>query len=147
MIKYVQGNIFDSSAQTLVNPVNCVGVMGRGLALEFKKWFPGLWNAYQRACAMGEIRIGVPWMFKVTEAKQVLCFPSKDHWKYPSQYSYIKKGLEAIREHHVAWQIHSMAMPPIGCGLGGLEWAKVKPMIEESLGDLNMDIEVFEMKD
>lgn len=144
MITYTKGNIFDSKAQTLANPVNCFGVMGKGLALEFKKWFPGLEKAYRSACEAGEVGIGRPWIYKVTEARQVLCFPTKDHWKYPSRYEYVEKGLEAIIDHHVEWQIHSLALPPLGCGLGGLEWNRVKPMIEETLGDLDMPVEVFE---
>jgi O-acetyl-ADP-ribose deacetylase (regulator of RNase III) len=144
MITYIKGNILDSRAQTLTCPVNCVGVMGKGLALEFKKAFPGLLSDYSIACTMQYLKIGHPWVWKVTEAKQVLCFPTKDHWKKPSTYEYITKGLQALREHRAEWQIFSLALPPLGCGLGGLEWAKVKPMIEESLGDLDLPVEVYE---
>lgn len=144
MITYTKGNLLDSKAQTLTCTVNCVGIMGKGLALEFKKFFPDLFKAYKVACDQALIKIGHPWVWKVTEAKQVLCFPTKDHWKYPSRYEYVKKGLEALRQNLAAWQIYSLAIPPLGCGLGGLEWARVKPMIEECLGDLDLAVEIYE---
>ena len=144
MITYTKGNILNSKAQTLTCTVNCVGVMGKGLALEFKKWFPGLDKAYKTACETKDLRIGRPWVFKVTEAKQVLCFPTKDHWRNPSTYEYVTKGLGALREYHAAWQVYSLAVPPLGCGLGGLEWTRVKPIIEEYLEDLDLAVEVYE---
>lgn len=144
MITYVRGNIMDSKVQTLACPVNCVGVMGKGLALEFKKTFDGLLRGYAEACKSGRLRIGCPWIYRVNDARQVLCFPTKDHWKMPSLYAYIESGLVGLCELSVQGEIHSLALPALGCGLGGLEWSQVKPLIEKYLGGLPIPIEVFE---
>lgn len=144
MITYTKGNILDSRAQTLTCPVNCVGVMGKGLALEFKKWFPGLIEPYKKACVSGELAIGRSWVFRVNDAKQVLCFPTKDHWKRPSIYDYVRFGLVHLKKSYVGMGIQSLALPALGCGLGGLEWSNVKLMIQESMGELPISIEVFE---
>jgi O-acetyl-ADP-ribose deacetylase (regulator of RNase III) len=144
MLTFTKGNIFSSKAQTLTCPVNCKGVMGKGLALEFKKWFPGLFDAYKRACDKGDVAIGRPWMFQMSDVRQVLCFATKDHWKNPSTYEYIDLGLETLKNHYDTMGIASLALPPLGCGLGGLEWNEVKPMIEKHLGQLSIPIEIFE---
>jgi O-acetyl-ADP-ribose deacetylase (regulator of RNase III) len=144
MITYLKGDIFSSRLQTLTCPVNCMGVMGKGLALEFKKTFPDLAESYAQACRMEYLRIGRPWIWKVNDVRQVLCFPTKHHWKKPSTYEYISGGLLGLLQLHLQGEIQSLALPPLGCGLGGLEWDKVKPMIDKDLGDLPMKIEVYE---
>lgn len=144
MITYLKGDILSSKLQTITCPVNCKGVMGKGLALEFKKTFPDLLPAYAKACQTEHLRIGRPWIWKVNDVRQVLCFPTKHQWNKPSTYEYISGGLLGLLQLHLQGEIQSLALPALGCGLGGLEWAKVKPMIEEDLGDLPIQIEVYE---
>jgi O-acetyl-ADP-ribose deacetylase (regulator of RNase III) len=144
MITYLKGDIFSSKLQTITCPVNCMGVMGKGLALEFKKTFPELLGAYVKACQSGDLRIGRPWIWSVTDARQVLCFATKDHWKKPSTMEYIELGLLGMVRLHAAGDLRSVALPPLGCGLGGLDWAEVKPLIQKHLGDLDLAVEVYE---
>jgi O-acetyl-ADP-ribose deacetylase (regulator of RNase III) len=144
VITYARGNILASRKETITCTVNCVGVMGKGLALEFKKTFPGMLGPYVEACATKKLAIGKPWIWKVNDVRQVLCFPTKDDWKRPSEYGFIESGLLAVAKMCREGEIHSLAVPPLGCGLGGLEWGKVKPMVEQALGGLDMDVEVFE---
>jgi O-acetyl-ADP-ribose deacetylase (regulator of RNase III) len=143
MIRYLKGNIFQANAQTIVNTVNLRGAMGKGLALEFKNRFPGLFEAYTNDLLDKRLAIGAPTIWKGKE-KWVVNFPTKDDWRKPSQYEYIEKGLAALRTKLDEWAVLSLALPALGCGLGSLEWAKVKPMIQASLGDMEMSIEVFE---
>jgi len=143
MIRYVRGNLFDSGAQTLVNPVNCRGVMGKGLAKAFKERWPEMFPQYQEACKIGEVRPGSPLLFKGND-RQILSVPTKDDWKQPSTLEMVEAGLNAIRERYRDWGITSIAMPALGCGLGGLEWSKVRPLIETHLSDLPIEIEVYE---
>lgn len=143
MIRYVRGNLFDSGAQTLVNPVNCRGVMGKGLAKVFKDRWPEMFRQYQEACKKAELRIGFPLLFKA-EDRQILSVPTKDDWKKPSTLEMVEAGLRGIRERYRDWAITSIAMPALGCGLGGLEWSKVRPLIETHLADLPIGIEVYE---
>lgn len=143
MIHYTQGNIFDSKAQTLVNSVNCVGVMGKGLAKEFRERFPDMFREYDKACRRKEVRSGKPFIYRDLQ-RTILCFPTKDNWKGPSKYEFIEAGLRAIRDQYEKWAIASMAIPPLGCGLGGLDWPKVKALIEKHLAELPIEIEVYE---
>jgi O-acetyl-ADP-ribose deacetylase (regulator of RNase III) len=143
MIQFVQGNLFDSSAQTLINPVNCRGVMGKGLAKVFKDHWPEMFRQYQEACRKGAVRPGSPLLFKGKD-RQILSVPTKDDWKKPSTYEIVEAGLKAIRERYRDWGITSLAMPALGCGLGGLEWSKVRPLIATHLADLPIGIEVYE---
>lgn len=143
MIRYLKGNIFQANAQTIVNTVNLRGAMGKGLALEFKNRFPGLFEAYTNDLLDKRLAIGSPTIWKGKE-RWVVNFPTKDDWRKPSEYEYIEKGLAGLRAKLDEWAVLSLAIPPLGCGLGSLEWAKVKPMIEKSLGDMEMAIEVFE---
>lgn len=142
MIRYVKGNIFDSKMATIVNPVNCVGVMGKGLALEFKKRYPALFLSYKSACARNLFRPGIVYVSHQQD-KKVLLFPTKEHWKDPSRYEYIDIGLSYFAKNYKALKITSCAFPRIGCGLGGLDWEKVKLLIEKHLGDLDIEIEVY----
>ena len=142
MIRYVKGNIFDSKMETIVNPVNCIGVMGKGLALEFRKRYPALFLSYKSACARKLISPGKVYVSNQQD-KKVLLFPTKEHWKYPSKNEYIDSGLGYFSKNYKALKITSCAFPRIGCGLGGLEWEKVKALIEKHLGDLDIEIEVY----
>lgn len=143
VITFLKGDLFASKAQTLVNTVNCRGVMGKGIALEFKKRFPGLFQFYVNAYLSGEVKIGSVTIWKGPE-RWVLNFPTKDDWRKPSNYEFIEKGLVDLRGKMVGWEITSLAIPALGCGLGSLDWNKVKPMIEIYLGDLEINVEVYE---
>lgn len=143
MIRYVKGDIFDSQAEALVNPVNCVGVMGRGLALKFKNNFPDNFEAYANACDGHRVEIGACLPFKCGKT-WVVNFPTKDHWRNKSEMEWIVWGLNDLRRWLVEDQINSVALPPLGCGLGGLKWVLVKAEIERALASLKCNIEVYE---
>lgn len=148
MIEYRTGNIFDCDAQAIVNPVNTVGVMGKGLALQFKKRFPENFAAYKSACKSGELRIGKNYLFeeaaKDGSVRVVVNFPTKAHWRSPSKMEYIESGLEDLVTEIAEWEIKSIAIPALGAGLGGLNWVAVKDLIEEKLGDLDVSIFIYE---
>ena len=135
MISFVKGNIFDSEAEMLVNPVNTVGVMGKGLALEFKKRYPRMFEDYKIACNQGLFYIG-QLMICTEKDHRILLFPTKKHWKYPSKIEYIESGLRAFVGVSKTMNISTIAFPPLGCGCGGLKWDDVKPLMEQYLAPL-----------
>lgn len=141
MLTYVRGNLFSSPAQVLTNAVNCVGVMGAGIALDFKNRFPVMFDDYKRRCTLGEVVPGRPYLWENDEV-QILNFPTKRHWKDPSQIEDIEAGLQYLATHYTDLGIATLALPPLGCGLGGLSWSDVKPMIEKYLGPIQ-DLDVF----
>ena len=143
MFKALIGDLFASQAQTLVNTVNCVGVMGKGVALEFKKRFPSVFNDYAARCARKEVRLGEPYLFGSADDQRVLNFPTKGHWRSPSKLADIESGLDYFVRHYSEWGIDSIAFPPLGCGNGGLEWAEVGPLIYGKLHRLPITIEVY----
>lgn len=144
MIIYKQGNIFNSNAQVITNTVNCVGVMGKGLALEFKNRFPSMFADYQKKCLQHEVKIDRPYLWN-GESTQVLNFPTKKHWKDKSNLGDIKKGLQYLADNYDELGISSIALPPLGCGLGGLNWNDVKALIDETLGGIpDLDVFVYE---
>lgn len=148
MIQFTKGNILESKADALINTVNTVGVMGKGIALQFKKTFPNNYQSYQKACKDGSIETGKLFVSKdssiSTGEKYIINFPTKTHWRKPSEYDYIKSGLidlkRIIREHN----IKSIAIPPLGAGNGGLNWEIVKELITSYLEDEEVEIIVFE---
>ncbi|MEM0333704.1 MAG: macro domain-containing protein [Candidatus Aenigmatarchaeota archaeon] len=143
MLSIANGSIFDSSAECLVNPVNCFGVSGRGLALEFKKNFPDNYRAYRKACLKNELKIGHVFIFK-TSSKTIANFPTKYHWRQNSNLIILKKGLISLRNKVIEHQIHSIAIPAVGCGLGQLNWNDVFPMIIEFAESVpNLEIFVY----
>lgn len=148
MIHYTTGDILFSNADALVNTVNTVGVMGKGLALQFKKLFPANFKAYQNACKTGVLQIGKPLVFEeeslLNGKKIIINIPTKTDWRLPSQYSYVESGLEALKEIIHARNLKTVAIPPLGAGNGKLDWVKVKTIIEEKLSDVKADIYVFE---
>ena len=148
MITYVKGNLLDSPAVALVNTVNLVGVMGKGIALQFKKAFPRNFEVYRKACRSGELGIGkilaVGDRNLLLGDKLILNVPTKTDWHLPSHYDYVDRGLAALRKYLLANRILSLAVPAMGCGNGGLNWAVVKPMIEERLAGLDCAIFVYE---
>ncbi len=143
MIKFVQGDIFKSKMQTLVATVNCVGIMGKGLAKEFKLRYPDMYKEYAKACKRGELQKGKLFLYRDLQ-NSILCFPTKDNWKGPSKYEFIEEGLKTLVDKHQEWGITSIAIPPLGSGLGGLDWTKVKALILKFLSDLPIEFEIYE---
>lgn len=143
MFKTLIGDIFASDAQTLVNTVNCVGVMGKGVALEFKKRFPALFDDYAERCKRGQVRLGEPYVFREGGGRLVLNFPTKGHWRSPSRLADIEAGLDYFVEHYAGWGVTSVAFPPLGCGNGGLEWSEVGPLVYGKLHNLPIHVEVY----
>jgi len=143
MFKALIGDMFSSHAQTLVNTVNCVGVMGKGVALAFKQRYPAMAEDYVSRCEKKLVRTGEPYLYKDLLGTMILNFPTKDHWRSPSRLSYIETGLDYFVENYSKWGINSIAFPPLGCGNGGLEWSEVGPLIYKKLAHLDIDIEVY----
>jgi len=148
MIRYTTGNILESNAQALINTVNTVGVMGKGIALQFKKAYPNNYSAYQNACKRGDIAIGKLFVTKDRNInsgeKIIINFPTKKDWRKSSEYSFVEEGLNHLIHIIERQNIKSIAIPPLGAGNGGLEWEKVKKMIEQKLNNLNVEIIVYE---
>jgi O-acetyl-ADP-ribose deacetylase (regulator of RNase III) len=139
MIELTQGNILKADADALVNTVNCVGFMGKGIALQFKKAYPDNFDAYHRACAAGEVQPGRMFIFELhsmLNPKYVINFPTKRDWRAKSRYEDVESGLKALIAEVRRLGIRSIAVPPLGCGLGGLDWRKVRPMIEQAFAQL-----------
>ena len=144
MVTFVKGDIFSSPAQVLTNTVNCTGAMGKGIALEFKRRCPAMFNDYKDRCDRNEVKPGMPYLWE-DDHKQILNFPTKRHWKEPSLLQDIIDGLEYLSKHYSNMSIQSLAMPALGCGNGGLSWDKVRPLIEKYLGSLpDLDVYVYE---
>lgn len=132
MVHYIVGDIFNMRTQALVNPVNTVGVMGAGLALEFKRQFPQNFLRYKLACSSGDFGIGKV-LATAEKGKIIINLPTKEHWRNPSQLSYVKSGTEALAEFVRKKRIESVALPLLGCGLGGLDFFEVKILMDEIL--------------
>lgn len=148
MIEFRIGDILQANVEALVNTVNCVGIMGRGIALQFKNQFPDNFKAYRAACTREEVRPGRMFVFEthtLTNPKYIINFPTKRHWKGKSRMEDIDSGLRALKEEIRERGIRSIAIPPLGSGLGGLDWDKVRPRIETALRSLDgVAILVFE---
>lgn len=144
MIKVLIGDMFESEAQTLVNTVNCVGVMGKGIAQEFKKRFPDMFESYKRECDTGTMVVGKPSLYSnLFEKRFILNFPTKNHWKSPTLIKDIEDGLDYFIGHYKNWGITSIAFPPLGCGNGGLSWIDVGPLMYVRLKDLDIPVEIY----
>ena len=148
MIEYTQGNLLDADAEALVNTVNTVGVMGKGIALMFKEAFPENYKSYAIACEANEVRVGEVFSTYRTDMygpKWIVNFPTKKHWRHPSKLEWIEAGLEDLRSFIIENEVRSIAIPPLGAGNGGLDWADVKPIVDRVLGNLpETKIVVFE---
>ena len=145
MIEYRSGDILMSEAEALVNAVNCVGVMGRGLALQFKRTFPENFKAYVAACKRELVQPGRMFVFETEQLippRYIINFPTKRHWRNKSRIEDIEAGLAALVSEIHTRRIRSIALPPLGCGLGGLNWADVRPRIEAAMQALD-DVQVF----
>ncbi|NQS98575.1 MAG: macro domain-containing protein [candidate division Zixibacteria bacterium] len=141
--KILIGNIIDSPAQTLINTVNCVGVMGKGIALEFKKQFPDMYKDYEMRCQRGDVKLGEPYLYKSLLPPWILNFPTKDHWRSISNWDDIREGLEYLQNKYERWGITSLAVPPLGMGSGKLEWIKIGPFIYRYLNRLDIPVELY----
>jgi O-acetyl-ADP-ribose deacetylase (regulator of RNase III) len=135
VIRYTQGDVLGAEAEALVNTVNCVGVMGRGVALQFKRAYPENFAAYVAACERDEVEPGRMFVFDTGQLapRWIINFPTKKHWRGKSRIEYIERGMEALVEEIRARHIRSIAIPPLGSGLGGLAWSEVRPVIEHGL--------------
>ena len=142
-MKILVGDLFESQAQTLVNAVNCVGVMGKGIAEQFKRRFPAMFDDYKRRCKRKDVRLGEPYLYRDSSGIQLVNFPTKGHWRSPSRIADVEHGLDYLLEHATEWNIASLALPALGCGNGGLEWSDVGPLIYRKLNTLPIDIEVY----
>jgi len=143
MVKVIIGDIFKSKTPTLVNTVNCVGIMGKGLALEFKKRFPAMFKDYYERCMRGEVRLGRPYLYKSLTFPWILLFPTKQDWRSVSRLSDIEEGLRYLELNYKKWGITSLAVPPLGCGLGELEWAVVGRTLYRHLEKLEIPVELY----
>jgi O-acetyl-ADP-ribose deacetylase (regulator of RNase III) len=135
MVQLTRGNILKADAEALVNTVNCVGFMGKGIALQFKKAYPDNFESYRKACAAGEVQPGRMHSFEIRSMlnpRYIINFPTKRDWRANSRYEDIASGLTALVAEVRRLKITSIAVPPLGCGLGGLDWNKVRPMIENA---------------
>ncbi len=142
MIKYIEGDIFSSPAQVIVNTVNTVGVMGKGIALEFKNRYPHMFEIYKRVCEKRQLSIG-KLMLVYEPDHWILLFPTKQNWRYPSKLEYIESGLIKFTQTYVEKNISSIAFPKLGCGNGELEWDQVKALMEKYLKPLPIDIYIY----
>ena len=139
MINYVSGNLLDDDADALVNTVNCVGVMGKGIALAFKKKFPANYTAYKAACAAGNVSPGSLFSFREISglydlpSQHILNVATKKHWRQPSKLEYVEDGIAKIADYLSKGEVRSIAIPPLGCGNGGLDWDVVGPKLVDAL--------------
>lgn len=147
MLEHVQGNLLQrTDVEALVNPVNCKGVMGKGIALQFKRAFPENYRAYQKSCRNNEVRPGKMFVFKLNAAmdpQYIINFPTKRHWKGKSRIEDIESGLKALIQEVERHKIKSIAIPALGSGLGGLNWDDVRPMIERAFEGLSGHVRVL----
>jgi len=148
MIEFKTGDILAEGAEALVNTVNCVGIMGRGVALQFKRAFPANFKAYERACKLGHVEPGRMFTFdtgQLMHPRYIINFPTKRHWRGKSRIEDVEAGLEALVGEVQCRGIRSIAIPPLGTGLGGLDWREVRPRIEKALLALpDVRVVVFE---
>lgn len=143
MIEIVSGNLLESKMQTHINTVNCVGVMGKGIALDFKNRYPAMFKDYARRCQNEEVILGEPYLFRQLFDPWVLNFPTKGHWRSRSRIEDIKDGLDYLARHAQSWGITSIAVPPLGCGNGQLLWEDVGPIIAQHMQTLHIPIEMY----
>lgn len=148
--RHINGEtMMQSRMQTITNTVNCVGVMGKGVALKFKQAHRANFADYEQRCRRNDVYPGVPYVFPADPKRNkpdlelVLNFPTKDHWRNLSRIEWVDNGLQILAAQYRGWGITSLALPPLGCGNEGLQWSQVWPLIEQYLGSLPIDIEVW----
>ena len=140
MIKYSKTTVFNVDVQTVVNTVNCVGVMGAGLALECKLRFLEMYKDYKKLCKENRVKTGKPYVYKCDDDFMVMNFPTKNHWKYPSKIEWIEEGLDYFITNYERYEISSIAFPKLGSGRGKLDWKNVKPLMENYLKHLDIEV-------
>ena len=147
MITFSKGDLLRSEVDAIVNTVNCVGVMGKGIALQFKQAFPRNYEAYRRACDAGQVQLGKMFVFdtgSMISPRWIINFPTKDHWKSKSRLQDIATGLQDLKDVIRRLGIRSIAMPPLGCGNGGLDWRDVEPIIRTAFEDMpELDVRLY----
>jgi uncharacterized protein YwgA/O-acetyl-ADP-ribose deacetylase (regulator of RNase III) len=143
MVRVLIGDLFASSAQTLVNTVNTVGVMGKGIALEFKKRFPDMYEDYRLRCEDKQVRLGQPYLFRRLMPPWILNFPTKADWRSVTRLKDIIDGMVYLQQHYREWGIQSLAVPPLGSGLGQLEWRVVGPTLYRHLKEFDIPVELY----
>ena len=146
MVNFLDGNMFELKSKYLINTVNCVGVMGKGIALQFKNRYPEMFIEYKRQCEEGKIDIGLPYIWEnndMFDPVTIINLPTKMHWKDPSKLIFIQKGLNWLEEYFKDKPDSSINMPALGCGCGGLDWDTVKHMIHEQLNPLEATFYVY----
>lgn len=148
MIQFKQANLLESDAQAIVNTVNTVGIMGKGIALQFKNQYPQNYKLYAAACKAKEVVVGKMFVTEETSLlggkKIIINFPTKTDWRKPSEYSYIENGLQDLVKVIEDKNIKSIAIPPLGAGNGGLDWNKVKELIEQHLSHLDCEVQIYQ---
>ncbi|MFH1497185.1 MAG: macro domain-containing protein [Verrucomicrobiota bacterium] len=148
MIHFTQGNLLDAPVEAVVNTVNTVGIMGKGIALMFKERFPENFAAYEAACKAGKVEVGHMFVQAGVELegpRWIINFPTKKHWRQPTKLEWVESGLVALQQVIREKNIRSIGLPPLGCGNGGLDWSIVRPKIESALADLpDVDVVVYE---
>lgn len=148
MINFVKGNLFNSECNTLVNTVNCMGIMGAGIAKQFKQLYPEMFNEYKLACKNKKIQYGGDiWIYNYVDMfkyRKILCFATKEHWEFPSKVEWIERGLQNFINNYKSWNIGSIAWPQLGCHNGKLNWEEqVKPLMIKYLEPLEIYNEIY----
>jgi len=143
VINVLVGNLFESKAQTLVNAVNCVGIMGRGIAFQFKQRFPEMYADYAKRCEQHLVKLGQPYLFSPLFPPWILNFPTKEHWRSHTKLDSIHQGLEYLLGSYQARGFTSLAVPALGCGEGQLEWDEVGPILYGYLKQMNIPIDLY----
>ena len=141
-VRILEGDLLKSNMHALINTVNTVGVMGKGVALAFKKRYPDMYRDYVKRCGRGEVRLGEPYVYRA-DNHLVVNFPTKEHWRSVSRLSDIVAGLDYLEGHYKEWHIRSLAVPPLGCGNGQLEWRVVGPILLRHLERLAIPVELY----
>ncbi len=140
-----QGDLLGSTMQTLINTVNCKGVMGKGIALAFKKQYPVMFAEYKKMCDQGKFRLGESHIYQVPLMdRKIINFPTKDDWRRKSDIKALERGLQHLVANYKDWGVTSLAVPPLGCGNGGLKWSDVSPLIDKYLLPLGIPLEIYE---
>ncbi len=145
MLQFIHSSILDSQAQTVVNTVNTVGVMGKGLAHAFREKYPAMFATYKKLCDNHQLVVGKLWLWR-GENQWVLNFPTKKHWRHPSKLEYIESGLAKFVANYESRGIREISFPRLGCGNGGLNWEDVRPLMEKYLGDLPIPIYIHDFE-
>ena len=147
-MRYTRGNLLEARVEAVVNTVNTVGVMGKGIALMFKERFPENFKAYEAACKAGEVEVGKMFVTPGVELdgpRWIINFPTKKQWRNPTKLEWVRSGLTALKDVIREKHIKSVALPPLGCGNGGLDWEVVRPIVEDALRDLEgVEVVVYE---